>query len=743
MKKIKKIELLSPAGSFDALKQAIHNGADAVYLGGSYFGARAYAHNFDNDELKKAVEYAHLYGVKIYITVNTLVFEEEISEFKKYIDFLVSIGADALIMQDIGMANWVINTYDIPVHSSTQMHNYPVSNIEYLRSCRFQRAVLARETEQKDIRQISQLIETEVFAHGALCICYSGQCLFSAVEHNRSGNRGRCAQACRMKYSLYSDNKLIIKDKFLLSPKDLALLEDTDKIISSGAASIKIEGRMKSPEYVGYITKTYRDIIDKYYNPTPNISTKNRKDTLMRLFNRGFTKGYAFGHNNQTLMSSERPNHAGVYIGDIVSANKEFISIYLNKPLHQGDGIKFDKSDKGLVCNKIYYKGKLVNKGYPGHTIQLENKLNIRDKDRVMLTKDTSLLKTLSNYKEKKISISAKAEFRINQPAVITLSDKQHSISCKGSIVARSINAPLSKDSIEESLLKTGDSPYSIEKIDILMDKNIFLSKSNINQLRRNAVNMLNSERTKINRYIKKDYRINFIAPLPFSNSICCTVVNENQLRIVANHKVNRIYINDYNIYKKYKSKLKNIYYMIANLSENITDYTGENLVIRDTGGIRYAKNNEVCADYLLNITNSSSLAHLHLHNLESICLSVELDEPKIKSLTQNYKEEYGFFPNTEVLVYGRIQLMATKHCALDGHIACGKCKTSDNYIEDMHGHHFPLLTDIKCNNYIYSKEPVNIIHKIDKLKSIGINGFRLDFIDETPEEIHSILENI
>ncbi len=743
MNNTNEIELLSPAGSFDALKQAVHNGADAVYLGGTHFGARAYANNFDNDQLIEAINYAHLYGVKIYVTVNTLIFESEIPEFKKYIDFLASVGADALILQDIGMADWIINSFSIPVHSSTQMHNYSLSNIEYLKDAGFDRAVAARETDINTVRKMSDVMETEIFVHGALCISYSGQCLFSAFEHDRSGNRGKCAQACRMKYSLYQNDDLLIEDKYLLSPKDLALLDDTSEIIKANAASLKLEGRMKPPEYVGFITGAYRKIIDEFYAGRQSKISSEQQNTFLRLFNRGFTKGYVFGLDNESLMSMDRPNHAGVYIGAVVDVNKSFISIKLNDTLRQGDGVKFDKADKGFVCNKIYHMGKLVSAGEAEQTIQLENKINLQANDRLMLTKDINLANSLESYKEKKIPIAISGEFYAQQNGRITLEDNLgNSVTCEGETVQNSKNAPLSKEDIETNLARLGDSAYIAKKVNIEKGQNIFLSKSSINRLRRDAVLLLNNKRTKIKEFSFTEYEMDYSAPVQSNQHICCTVSNEEQLSAVLNIKDATIYVRDFDIYSKYKG-IADVYYFMPGLNGNTQKYENEKLVIRDTGGIKYAKDNLVTCDYMLNASNSLSLYHLHSKGIKSICLSVELTSENIKDTCNNYHHSFGNYPNCEVLVYGRVQLMALKHCVLQGTIECGECKSSNFAIKDIKGNSFPIITDSECRNFIYSKEPVNKTADITSLKAAGVNGFRFDFFDESAEDIARILRRL
>ena len=268
MKNLEKIELLAPAGSLEALKVAIASGADAVYISGKSFGARAFATNFTNDEIKKAVLYAHMFERKIYVTINTIVFDDEFEELSRYIDFLYEACVDAIIVQDLGVLHLIKAKYpDFLVHASTQMSIYNEQGIENLKKLGISRAILARETNIGTVRKLSSLgMEIEIFIHGALCYSYSGNCLMSYVHGGRSGNRGACAQPCRKKYSLFENNKLIVDKKSILSMKDLQTINDLDKIIDSGVKSLKIEGRMKSLEYVKNVVATYRKKIDEYYS---------------------------------------------------------------------------------------------------------------------------------------------------------------------------------------------------------------------------------------------------------------------------------------------------------------------------------------------------------------------------------------------------------------------------------------------------------------------------------------------
>ena len=289
---MKKPELLSPAGNMECLKAAIEAGCDAVYLGGYKFGARTFAGNFTNEEMIEAVNYAHLYGVKIYVTVNTLIYENEVEEFMEYIYFLYRINVDALIIQDIGMFDLIRKTYpNFELHASTQMHLHNIEGIKLLDKLGVNRCVIARETDFNTIKNIKENINMplEVFVHGALCISYSGQCLMSSLIGGRSGNRGSCAGSCRLRYDFINNNKKINKDDYILSTKDLNSLENIGKLIDIGVDSFKLEGRMKSPQYVYTVTKLYRKAIDSYLETGKVFIDNKELNNLRKIFNRKFT----------------------------------------------------------------------------------------------------------------------------------------------------------------------------------------------------------------------------------------------------------------------------------------------------------------------------------------------------------------------------------------------------------------------------------------------------------------------
>ena len=286
-----KHELLAPAGNMECLKQAVFNGADAVYLAGKTFGARKFAQNFTNEELVEAIKFCHLYDVKVYVTMNTLVKDNEVDDFLEQAEFLHNNGVDAILVQDFGMICLLREKFPrLEIHASTQANTSSSETAELFYKLGVKRVVFSREMSLEEINKITVPIEKEVFVHGALCICYSGCCLMSSMIGTRSGNRGECAGSCRLPYSLEKDGEILSTNKYLLSTKELNTSENFAELLKSNIDCFKIEGRMKSPEYVGFVTRFYRELIDNY--STTDLETNN--DLLKTLFNRGFTKGRLF-----------------------------------------------------------------------------------------------------------------------------------------------------------------------------------------------------------------------------------------------------------------------------------------------------------------------------------------------------------------------------------------------------------------------------------------------------------------
>ena len=394
---MKKIELLAPCGNMDALVAAVAGGCDAVYLGLTSYSARAFAGNFNREELIEAVRYCHVRDVSVYVTMNTMLYETEIEKAKETVQFLYDNDVDALLVQDFGLFHLVKTMFpDFDIHCSTQMHIHNLAGVKYMKEEGAARIVLARETPIEIIAEAcKQGVEIEVFAYGAICISYSGQCLMSSATKNRSANRGMCAQSCRLKYKK-EDGSWFQEGDYLLSPKDLNAIDNIPALIKAGVSSLKIEGRMKRPEYVYLVTKTFREAIDACYAGKTYTIDPKRQQELLLMFNRGFSKGHLFHADVDHRMSHYRPNHRGIEIGKVTGYEKGSVTVKLSQSLHQHDGLRIlhHPQDIGLTAVKIYKNGKLVNQAEAGDTVVLGCPKGERPKigDPLHKTSDTALI---------------------------------------------------------------------------------------------------------------------------------------------------------------------------------------------------------------------------------------------------------------------------------------------------------------------------------------------------------------
>ncbi len=721
---MKKKELLAPVGSMDCLKQAIHNGADAVYLGCKNFGARKFAPNFTNEEIVDAIKLCHLYNVKIYATMNTLIKDEEVKEFLNQIEFLHKNNIDAVIVQDFGMICLLREKYpNLEIHASTQANTSSFETAKLFYDLGVKRVVFSRELSLEEIEEIDVPIEKEVFVHGALCICYSGCCLMSSMIGSRSGNRGECAGSCRLPYSLECDNKIINENKYLLSTKELNTAAYFKHLLNSDVVSFKIEGRMKSPEYVGFITKFYRDLIDN----DGNIDIESYNDKLKTIFNREFTKGHLFNCTVAELMNIKTPNHIGLEIGKVIEVTKNKIKIKLKHPLNQQDGIRFLNAKTGFIVNYIYdEKGQMINSATD--ICYVDNKVGLTMKDTVTKTQDYKLLTTLKNYSDKKIPITIKAKCLLNHPLEIIVSDGKNNVIVTGDSVEKSITMPITEEKIKHQLTKLGQTPFICENVTIEFDKNIFISIKEINELRRNAVSKL----MKLRENEKKPVIINqpIFKPLskPQSLGLSASVMNEEQLKACLLENISRIYVSDEELYKKYHN-LNNIYYKLPRCLKNITNNLKERNICSEY--FDFSKAN-LLGDYGLNVYNSYSVYYLTKLGLNQINISVELTDSEINKMIKNYQKLFNCYPNIEVLAYGRVENMIIKDniLGIKSHIY--------NYnLIDIKKRKFPVFFD-KINTHILNYK----IRELDLSNITERVSLRFDFYDETAIEVRNIIQS-
>ena len=624
---MKKIELLAPAGNFECEVQAINNGANAIYLGGSLFSARAFADNFDVDEVKKAIEYAHLRNVKVYITINTLLNELEIEKAYDLAKIYYDLNVDAILVQDLGLLSLLRERLpDLEVHASTQMHIHNIAGINACKQIGIKRVVVARESSLDFIKEAcKQGVEIETFVHGAICVSYSGECLMSSLTKKRSANKGMCAQCCRLKYDLYENDKLINCDtKYLLSPKDMFLLQDIPSLIEAGVSSLKIEGRMKSSAYVGYVTRLYREAIDTYYNGEEFVLTQEKMDKLKVLFNRGFSNTY-LKNDNAILFHNKRPNHMGILIGKVIKTQGLKTFIKLDRDIEQFSGIRVinNNEDAGLILNSLLVKGKLVAKAYRNEVIEVNLKTAVKINDEVYLTQDNKFETEINNSESLKLPLSLKIEAYAGTKLKVVADDFIYQSDL---ILDKALKRPISKENIIDCFSHTDIHPYELKELTIEMD-DFFIPLKMLNEIRRNFYDVYDLYRLNSFKRIANPY---YLKPLK-------EVDNSNM------------------VLSQYAYKQQDDYYFsdIVNLDSK---YAHDNNVVSDLGGL-FLEGNKI-AYYSLNVSNSYAYEFLLRHGFKNVILSLELSEEMIDYLVEGFKNRMGFDIKPLIFVYGKRDLM-------------------------------------------------------------------------------------
>jgi len=764
-------EILAPAGSREALEAAVQNGADAVYLSGKDFGARKFAANFSNEELLAALDYCHERGVSVYVTVNTLLFNQQFEKLSETIAYYYTIGVDAVIVQDMGVLQFIRSTYpDLDVHCSTQMSVQTVEDIRYLESLGVKRVVLGREMSLGEIRRAKRetTVELEVFIHGALCISLSGQCLISSMIGGRSGNRGSCAQPCRQKYSLYNENleKEIASDvgDYLLSPKDLATAEGITEVIEAGAFSLKIEGRMKKPEYVATVVQVYREMIEA--SGGKNMSKKNIEKTLedLTIFNRGFTKGHLFGETGRKFMSMKTPGNQGIYIGKVIKQDlsKEKITIALEKDLSHNDEIQLQRREGtlGARVERLEDRGNVVKHCSKGKTCQVNFKHRVKIGESVYKTFDEALMKKArQTYHKEFLEIPIRGEFVFKEGIPIRgmLTDGKIKVLMETSVTPqRATGKSLAISGLQKQLSKLGGTPYKMDRIDIDLQGELFVPAKEINELRRRLVDRLGEERIQRHR---RDYSMlpntnQAVVDKETSGSIQFTYSTETleQLEKLMELGAEIIYYKDLKTLHKAFEMAKTYGFSGDLIPEIYSSATGETLkqyqeiisegeastvLVQALGQLLEFEGKSLVGDLSLNIVNDCSYQFYRNQGFLRLTLSPELNLHQINQMNLEPSA-------TEIFGYGHLPVMRLKHCpistVMDNNKDCGACEKSHFSMVDRMGEYFPLLRRSDCGMEVYYSKKHLLIEDIKAIKEAGIGYFRLNFVKESPKEVERLV---
>ena len=722
-----KHELLAPAGNMECLKQAIFSGADAVYVGCKKFGARKFASNFTNDEIIEAIKLCHLYGVKIYATMNTLVKNDEVDSFLNQVEFLHKNGIDAILIQDFGMLCLVLEKYpNLEVHASTQANTSSKETAELFYKLGVKRVVFSREMSLEEINSIDVPIEKEVFVHGALCICYSGCCLMSSQIGHRSGNLGECAGSCRLPYTLKHNGKILANNKYLLSTKELNTSTNFKELLESNISCFKIEGRMKSPEYVGFITRFYRNLIDNY----EQTNIKKANSELKTIFNRGFTTGHLFNCTEEELMNTKSPNHIGLQIGNVIEVTKDKIKIKLDKPLNQQDGIRFLNSNKGLIVNYLYNKNKkLVNTATD--ICYIDNKIGLTENDIVCKTIDYNLNKSLKELPSRKIPVTITVEAHINKNLSIELIDDQNNkISLQGNIVEKARTEAITQERIKQQASKLGNTPFECKNVHLKCDEEIFISIKELNDIRRSAVEKLIKKRQNCKvKFESKNVEFKKLQTEKMSPGIVAIVKTEEQLLTCLSNNIERIYTEVKPLYEKYKCK-QTVFYKSKRCQLELKDNVYNSSLVSDY--FDFSKYEELSGDYGLNVYNIYTAYYLHKLGIQAVTLSVELSQLEIEQFIRLYESTFKEKSTFQMLCYGTVENMIIK-----GNILNINKDDYDYCLTDIKSRVFPVFYDGVLTHVM------NFEQRREKLSSYLKENIqiRLDFHQETKDEVYSIIK--
>ncbi len=741
------IEILSPVGSFDNLIAAVENGANAVYFGAKNFNARNFADNFDDKTLKKAIEYAKVRGVKTYLTLNTLIKNSELIEALDLVNTAYSYGIDALIIQDIGFATLIKKLFpNLDLHASTQMAVHNLEGVKFLESLGFKRVVLARELSIDEISYITKNtnVEIECFVHGAICISFSGQCLLSSLIGQRSANRGKCAQACRLPYTLLKDN-IEIKNGYLLSPKDLCSIEYVDMLKKANIHSFKIEGRMKSKEYVAITTRLYSKALKG------EEITEDDIFTLKQIFNRGdFTTNNLL--EKQDIIYDIKPKNLGTYLGKIIDFDKQsgLISIKLDQDLSMGDGIETLNMECSTLVTQMIYNGQNIREAKKGQTIQIGKLKNVKKDLMIYKTSSKTLNKSIEedlHRETRKTSLDIDIDILNNKQIYVNINNEfKYTFD---EIPQNSINKPLTKDTVIAQFSKTNETPFEFKNFNINLDDNLFLPLSKLNQLRSEVLEKyyyFKLSKIRRNKIDRKKYidLVNNTIKNQLNNKekqnkqyyIYLNKINENTLSI---NKVDGIYVpykffidnNTKDIINKLCEK-QNVYLALPNIlkddifSKIKLDFKNiKGIMISNISQINLVKNINlpIHTDYTLNIFNTFSYNFFKKYNIDKICVSPELNENEINNISDDL----------ETVCYGQIKCMTINNCIIKD---CKNCPNYNYSLKDRLNYIFPIITDnFNCTMNIYNSKILS--YNSNKLYS---NIVRLDFIDDDIKNINQTI---
>lgn len=786
---MKKPELLAPAGGKDALVAAVQNGADAVYLGGRQFNARRGAENFNSQELAEVIEYAHMRGVKVYVTVNILLADSELREAVRFLHAVYNAGADAAIVQDLGLIRLArLVVPELELHASTQMTAHNLPGVEFLRAAGLKRVVLAREMDLDSVRHIRKCagIQLETFVHGALCVCYSGQCLMSSMIGGRSGNRGRCAQPCRLEYRLADKNGRPVDaagqwGEYLLSPRDLNLSEHIPRLMAAGIDSFKIEGRMRRPEYVATVVGIYRELIDRASDGGDFGVAAEESVDLAQIFNRGFSTGYFFGHPGRDLMSYQRPNNRGVPLGRVRSYNRQSgrAEIELGAPLAVGDGIEVwvTKGGRvGLEVHGLWVRAVKVDSAGAGTVAEIEIQGHIRPGDRIFKTHDAGLmnraLQTYASSREKlRIPLDMRVRAGIGEPLLLEADDREGvRVTVRTNVTGElAQKRPLTAEFLAGQLDRLGNTPFVLGDLACDIKGRVMVPASEINDARRRLVEM--TARERIERRLpeplppaKVEQRIapalaggDAVVPGRWPK-LAAAVSDPRSVLAAVENGAEIVYYTDEGFRSRVKPSRadvlasRQVCRKMGAAFFPVTPRILHDLELRryredlaaalelEPDGImaagygllpvlREMTDLPLAADFPFNVLNRQAALLLKEQGLFRVTLSPELNGEQVRELAA------ASVPEAELIVHGYLPLMVSRYCApgsllggrSEGKECAAPCRSVSYGLLDRKGVVFPVETDKRCLMHVFNSRELCLLDTLPYLAGAGLASLRIE----------------
>ena len=762
----RKIEILAPAGSYESFHAAIVAGADAVYAGGPKFGARAFAENFTEAQLLNAIDYAHLHQRKFYLTVNTLLKDYEIEQLPEYLEPLYQRGLDAVIVQDMGVLN-VVRQYfpDMDIHASTQMTVTGVNGAQFLKENGAVRVVPAREISLEEVRNIKSVtgMVMECFVHGALCYCYSGQCLLSSLIGGRSGNRGQCAQPCRLPYTVDGEKG------YLLSLKDICTLDIIPDLIEAGIDSFKIEGRMKRPEYVAGVTSIYRKYVDLYLkNPQkPYLVDDKDKEMLMDLFNRGgFHTGYYKQKNGRNMITIQKPNHIGVKVGTVLSQKGREVRMRALTDIAAGDLIEFKNEAQRYTTGKSCKQGEVI-------TILAPKGIRVSVNEILYRVQSPELLNTLEiMYSEGKVieKLYGYISMEAGKAAKLVVCKDEYSVEVESEQqVEAASSRPLDEERIKKQLRKTGNTEFAFDMLDVEIHGEVFLPMQQLNEMRRKALEELEkkiqdsfhrktAEKKVLQEEIldiasvklsKKENKLSVLvetqeqleAVLENDNSVACIYVDSNLDTTGLDAELwngisDRIHKKNIEVFLAMPRIFRNQTIEIFEQAyDSILTRYFDGMLIRSMEEYQFLKSKNysgnIRLDYNLYTMNRFAKQFWKKQGITYGTIPVELNKSEIVNLDSK---------QDEMIVYGYIPAMVTAQCVTSTVHGCKKdCKIT--MLKDRYQNEFPVKNQCRdCYNVIYNTAPLYLIDLKEDLEELNAERYRIQFSIENRDEVKQIL---